>query len=108
MKRGEVRVLRSDGYAGKARPAVIVQSDKLDTFGSVVLCLFTTFESTHVPTRVSIVADKTNGLTKNSFVMTEKLVTVPRDEVGKKVGILTSGDMQLISQKLRAVLGISD
>jgi mRNA interferase MazF len=47
MKRGEIWTLRDEGYAGKARPVVIVQADPGDFFNSVILCLFTTFESSH-------------------------------------------------------------
>jgi mRNA interferase MazF len=54
MKRGEIWTLRDDGYAGKARPVVIVQADPGGFFDSVILCLFTTFESSHIPTRVHI------------------------------------------------------
>jgi mRNA interferase MazF len=46
MKRGEVWVLRDDEYASKARPVIVVQSDE------------------------------TNGLKKDSYVMTEKLITI--------------------------------
>ncbi|MFP3042920.1 type II toxin-antitoxin system PemK/MazF family toxin [Treponema primitia] len=62
MKRGEIWSLRDGEYASKARPVIIVQSDPGEFFNSVILCLFTTFESSHIPTRVHIIPDKTNGL----------------------------------------------
>jgi mRNA interferase MazF len=73
MKRGELWTLRDDKYAGKARPIVIVQSEPGITFKSVVLCLFTTFDSSLISTRVRIEPSDENGLKKTSFVMTEKL-----------------------------------
>lgn len=45
MKRGEIWTLRDREYASKARPVVIIQSDKHDSFDSVILCLFTTYKS---------------------------------------------------------------
>jgi mRNA interferase MazF len=71
--------------ADKARPVIIVQSDPGQVFNSIILCLFTTFESSHIPTRVHIIPDKTNGLKKESFAMTEKLIAI---EVVPKCQIL--------------------
>ena len=41
MKRGEIWTVSGAGYAGKPRPAVIVQNDLLDTTASVGICVFT-------------------------------------------------------------------
>ena len=54
MKRGEIWVLRDEGYASKPRPVVVIQSDEITQFQSVVLCLLTSFDSTNIPTRVRI------------------------------------------------------
>ena len=66
--RGEIWTMRDDLYASKARPVVIVQSDDVQGFDSVVLCLLTTFDSTDVPTRVRVEPSVENGLEKTSFV----------------------------------------
>ena len=43
MKRGEVWTVSGGGpYAGKPRPAVIVQEDRFDSTSSITLCVFTT------------------------------------------------------------------
>lgn len=106
MKRGEIWTLRDEVYASKARPVVIVQSDPGEYFNSVILCLFTTFESSHIPTRVYISPDKTNGLKKDSFVMTEKLITIDKKELGEKIGVLTDEQMRQISRGLAKLLEI--
>ncbi|MDR1291905.1 MAG: type II toxin-antitoxin system PemK/MazF family toxin [Clostridiales Family XIII bacterium] len=106
MKRGEVWTLRDDGYAAKARPVVIVQSDPGEVFDSVVLCLFTTFESDNIPTRIRIAPDDKNGLLKDSYVMTEKIVTVSKNELGVRIGELQDMQMHSISAGLAAVLDI--
>ena len=84
MKRGEIWTLRDDGYASKARPVVIVQSDDINRFDSIILCLFTTFDSNQIPTRVHIPANSNNGLRKDSYVMTEKIITVNKRELCEK------------------------
>ncbi len=52
MKRGEVWTLQDRQYASKARPVVIIQSDRHNSFGSVILCLFTSFDSGEVGTKI--------------------------------------------------------
>jgi mRNA interferase MazF len=106
MKRGEIWAIRDDGYASKARPVIIVQSDPGEFFNSVILCLFTTFESSHIPTRVRVVPNETNGLKKDSFVMTEKLITIDKKELGEKIGVLTNEQMHQISCQLAKLLDI--
>ncbi|MBE6477151.1 MAG: type II toxin-antitoxin system PemK/MazF family toxin [Propionibacteriaceae bacterium] len=106
MRRGEVWTLRDDAYASKARPVVVVQSDDVAGFGSVVLCLFTSFDSSGVPTRVPVKPSGGNGLAKPSYVMTDKIVTVDKQLLGKRVGILGEEDMAEVSRQLIAVLGL--
>ena len=106
MRRGEIWTLRDDGYASKARPAVIIQSDDVNNFDSIILCLFTTFESDQISTRVSIYADSTTGLRKDSYVMTEKIITVDKRELGERIGKLAADQMKDIANQLVVVLGI--
>ena len=51
MKRGEIWTLQDRQYASKARPVLIIQSDKQDVFDSCVLCLFTTYDSARIKYR---------------------------------------------------------
>ena len=88
MKRGEIWTLQDKHYASKARPVVVIQSDKHDSFDSVILCLFTSYESGDISTRVRIEPSSENGLQKVSYVMTDKIVTVDKSRLGKRVGVL--------------------
>ena len=106
MKRGEVWSLQDKQYASKARPVVIVQSDKCDSFDSVILCLFTTYDSEDIETRVKIKASVENGLLKDSYVMTDKIVTVGKDMLGDRIGMLSKEDMKSVSGQLRIILGL--
>lgn len=106
MKRGEIWTLQDKHYASKARPVVIIQSDKHDSFDSVILCLFTSYESGDISTRVRIEPSSENGLQKVSYVMTDKIVTVDKSMLGKRVGVLSDDDMLAVSEQLRAILGL--
>jgi len=107
MKRGEIWTLQDDQYASKARSVVIVQSDSIGEFDSVILALLTTFDNVDVSTRVMIEPSDSNGLHQTSFVMTEKLVTVRRSELGQCLGTLTNLQMGAISHQLAVVLDIA-
>jgi len=106
MKRGELWTLKDRNYAAKARPVVIVQANLENDFDSVILCLFTTFESENISTRVKIDPTSENGLEKTSYVMTEKIITVEKTMLGRHIGNLASNEMHLIAGKLAKILEI--
>jgi len=106
MKRGEVWTLRDDRYASKARPVVVVQSDDAE-FDSVILCLFTSFDRAGSSTRVLVEPAEENGLAVTSYVMTDKIVTVKRSELGGPIGILSDEQMRAVSRALAQILAIT-
>ena len=106
MKRGEIWSLRDKHYASKARPVVIIQSDQYNSFDSVILCLFTTFDSSDIRTRVLIKASSHNGLFKDSYVVTDKIVTVDKSILGELIGCLNDDEMLMISEQLKIILGL--
>jgi mRNA interferase MazF len=106
MKRGEVWTLHDKNYASKARPVVIVQDDDHNTFDSVILCLFTTYESADISTRVLVKSSVENGLLKDSYVMTDKIVTVDKKILGECIGMLSDDDMKAVSEQLIIILGL--
>ncbi|MDR1236862.1 MAG: type II toxin-antitoxin system PemK/MazF family toxin [Propionibacteriaceae bacterium] len=107
MKRGEIWTLQDDHYASKARPAVILQSELVDEFDSVIVSLFTSFKRESSPTRVQVEPSLSNGLTKISYVMVEKLFTVPRSDLGALIGCLTDEQLHAVSRSLVNVLAIT-
>ena len=106
MKRGEIWTLRDKHYASKARPVIVIQSDEHSSFDSVILCLFTTYESSSVTTRVFVKASQENGLIKDSFVMTDKIVTVDKSVLGERIGRLSDEEMASVSEQLKVVLAL--
>lgn len=98
--------MRDDLYASKARPVVIIQSDEISGFDSVVLCLLTTYESSSIPTRVRVEPTVQNGLEKTSYVMTEKIASVSRAMLGRRIGMLEEEVMREVSEKVAVVLGL--
>ena len=107
MLRGEIWTLQDDGYASKARPVVIIQGETGDRFDSVILCLFTTYDSTDIENRVAVNSTTENGLRKPSFVMTDKIITIAKSELGDLIGVLTDEQMHEISRQLAMLLVIT-
>lgn len=104
--RGEIWSMRDDLYASKARPVVIIQSDEVSGFDSVVLCLLTMYDSSGIPTRVRVEPTVQNGLEKTSYVMTEKIASVSRAMLGRRIGMLEEEVMREVSEKVAVVLGL--
>jgi mRNA interferase MazF len=93
-------------YAGKPRPAVIVQDDHFDT-DSVVLCPFTT-DPTDAPLfRLLIEPAPGNGLAAPSRIMVDKITTVRRSRLGQQVGVLDDANMLRLNRAMVVFLGIA-
>jgi mRNA interferase MazF len=79
MKRGELwTVSAGSPYAGKPRPAVIVQEDRFDATSSITICAFTT-DPTNAPLlRMLVEPTESNGLSSQSRLMVDKKRPYPR------------------------------
>ena len=79
MKRGEIWTQSGGpGYAGKPRPALIVQSDLLEGTDSVITCPFTSLDDEEeIPSRVRFLPTADDGLPKPSSLMADKVMAVP-------------------------------
>jgi len=106
MKRGELWTLQDKGYVSKARPVLIVQADLTNNFDSIIICLFTSYKSDDISTRIKIEPCAENGLEKISYVMTEKIITVEKAMLGKCIGYLSDNEMHQIAGKLAKLLDI--
>ena len=84
----------------------IVQNDDLDLFDSIVLCLMTSQDSSDISTRVAIDPTEKNGLRKKSWVLTEKIYSARKGELGARIGTLSKEDMVKVSRQLSIVLDL--
>jgi mRNA interferase MazF len=109
LKRGEIWTAAAGGtdYAGKPRPAVIVQDDDFDATRSVTICIFTT-DPTDAPLfRITVEPSEQNGLRMTSRLMVDKLTTVPRDKLGSRIGRLEDQDIVRLNQAVLVFLGLA-
>jgi mRNA interferase MazF len=95
------------GYGGKPRPVVILQDDRFDATDSVIVCAFTT-DPTEAPLiRIPVVPDEQNGLREASSLMVDKITTVPRSRLGRRIGRLSDRDMMKLGRATVVFFGLA-
>ncbi len=108
MRRGEIwTVAGGKNYAGKPRPAVIVQDDGFDATSSITICAFTTNDTDAPLFRLPIEPSDRNGLRSPCRLMVDKITTLPRTRVGKQVGRLDDEDIVRLNQAIIVFLGLA-
>jgi mRNA interferase MazF len=106
-KRAEVwTVAGGPDYAGKPRPAVIVQDDLFDT-DSVTICPFTTDPADAPLLRLEIEVSPDNGLRETSRLTVDKITTISRSKLGERVGVLAAVDMIRLNRAIVVFLGLA-
>jgi mRNA interferase MazF len=109
MRRGDVVLVadRAGGdYAGKPRPAVVVQSDLFDASDSVLVVPLTTVEVDAPLLRIAVLPGAALPLASPSWVMVEKLTAIRRDRAREVVGRLPPEAMLTLDRSLAVVLGL--
>ncbi len=108
MKRGEVWTVSAGApYAGKPRPAVIVQEDRFEATSSITICAFTTDPTDAPLLRMLVEPSDRNGLSSASRLMIDKITTVPKVRLGKRIGKLNDEDVVRLNRALTVFLGLA-
>ena len=109
MTRGEIwTVAGGSDYAGKARPAVIMQADQFDDIESVTICPFTTVVADAPGVRIQVEPSTENGLEATSYLMADKLTTLRKDRLGYRIGSLEEPSVRELSRAVVLFLGLAD
>lgn len=108
MRRGEVwTVAGGANYAGKPRPAVIIQDDNFDGTASVTIYAFTTDPTEAALFRLLVEPTEENGLHVPSRLMVDKITTVPRTKLGSHIGRLADEDVMRLNRAMMVFLGLA-
>lgn len=108
MKRSELwTAAGGPGYVSKPRPVLIIQDDRFDENDSITVCPFTSDPSDLPLFRILIEPSPFNGLRLPSRVMADKVSTVPRTRLARKIGQLTAPEMARVNQALLVFLGLA-
>ena len=107
MKRGEIwAVAGGPGYSGKPRLVAILQDDRFEDVLSVTFCPFTTNPTPAPLFRLPIEPSERNGLKEGSILMVDKVITVARSKVGKRIGRLDDADIVRLNRAIAVFLGL--
>ena len=108
MKRGEIWTAAGGSvYGAKPRPVVILQDDRFDATGSITVCPLTSDPTTAALFRVPLEPSVDNGLRARSYVMTDKVVSIPRTRIRDRIGRLNEGDVVSLNRAIIVFLGLA-
>lgn len=106
MTRGELWTVSGAGYAGKPRPALIVQDHAFSFLDSITVCPITSGPDDLEFFRVHILPNDGNGLRLPSHIMADKITTLPKARLGKRIGVLDAGDLKRVETAVMIFLGL--
>ncbi len=109
MRRGDICVAAARGaYTGKPRPVVVVQDDRFDATASVTVCPLTTNEVDAPLSRIAVEPTTMTGIEQPSKIMVDKITTMPRANVGDRVGRLQDSDLVRLDRALLVFVGLAE
>jgi mRNA interferase MazF len=106
MKRGDLVTIATPGDYGKPRPAVVIQTDRLEDTDSVLICQITTTWRDTPLYRLMVPATGETGLRAVSYVMTDKIFAVRRDKCGPVIGRLPHDLVAGLDEMLAVMIGL--
>ena len=108
MKRGDIITVAPPGDFGKPRPAIVVQSDWLNTNSSVLVAPCTSTLADAPLYRLAVAPSEANGLKLPSQIMVDKITPILRIKCGAVVGALDQATLIALNNMLSVVIGIAD
>lgn len=106
MTRGDIWTVSGAGYAGKPRPAIIVQDHAFSFLDSVTVCPLTSDADDLEFFRVQLIPSNENGLKLPSHIMADKITTLPKNRLGKRIGVVGDDDLKRLETAIMVFLGL--
>jgi mRNA interferase MazF len=108
MTRGDVVAIadRAGDFTGKPRPAVVVQADVFGTLDSVTICPLTSQDAGVAATRLPVGPSPELKLDRASWIVVDKITTVRRNRIGRRIGCLSQADLQRLNGAIAMFLGL--
>ena len=113
LRRGEIYWLDwSPGRGSEQtglRPALVIQSDAGNTNPRYPLTLVATVSTKGkpaIPTHVELPPSPANGLREVSYVKAEQIMTVAKERLQSRIGVLTASEMERVDAALKRSQGL--
>jgi mRNA interferase MazF len=108
VRRGEIYTAAARRpYTGKPRPVAIIQDDRFDATASVTICPLTTHAVDAPLLRLQIPANEATGLTRTSWLMVDKITTMPRENLQDRLGSMSDTELLALGRALVVFLGLA-
>jgi mRNA interferase MazF len=108
VKRGDIwTVAGGPDYAGKPRPAIVVQDNAFEATASVTICPLTTYVIEAPLIRLPIEPSAGNGLKAASHAMIDKITTVSKRKLEDHIGHLSDEDILRLNRAVIVFLGLA-
>jgi mRNA interferase MazF len=108
MRRGNVVTVAMQGDFGKPRPALILQSDVFSDIHATVTVALISSEIVQAPIfRLDIEPDESNGLSLQSQVQIDKIMSIRSEKIGSVIGSLNDAMMVRVNRTLALWLGLA-
>lgn len=95
-----------DARQAGRRPALVIQSDPFNANERYPLAIIMPITTKGLTFHVCVQPDKDNGLHQESFVKCEQIFTVMKTTLEKRLGKLSSEDMERVQFRLGQVLAL--
>ena len=108
MRRGEIYTAAARGaYTGKPRPVLIIQDDRFDATSSVTVCPMTTHVVDAPLLRIAIPANDLTGISTASWLMVDKITTMPKENLRTRLGRISEEDLLVLGRSLVVFFGLA-
>jgi mRNA interferase MazF len=108
VKRGSIWIASGgQHYASKPRPLVVIRDDAFEDTESITICPFTTEVLDAPLIRLAVEPNELNGLRATSFIMVDKVTTIPKTKLGARIGRLDDPIVVRLNAALIVFLGLA-
>jgi mRNA interferase MazF len=108
VRRGDVVLVVVPSELGRPRPGVVVQADEFNEgLSTVFICPVSSDLQEGLTLRPMIEAKPSNGLRLRSQIMTDKMITLRRDQVRRILGRIDAETSEQLDRALLVVLGLA-
>ncbi len=109
MKRGEIwSGAETADYARKPRPWIVIQSDRYPETDSVLAVPLTSEPVDSPLLRIAVPKNDSTGLQTDSWAMLEKLTSMRRVRLRRRIGSVGDTEIAELERKLMVVLGLAE
>lgn len=106
MRRGDVVAVVLPGRHGKPRPGLVTQHDAFGALASVTVLPLTSDVRSLPLVPIPIPPSEQTGLRIASDVHIDKIMAVPKDKIGRRLGALDENSMKRVDEALGRFLGL--